>query len=245
MPRYKCIVEYEGTAFNGWQRQPNVPSVQQALEEAIKGFSGQEVDIVCSGRTDAGVHAIGQVFHVDLDKEWPIESIIGGTNFHVRPAAIALSHAERVDDDFHARFSAKKRFYCYKIVNRRAPVILRRDRVWHVPVPLDVDAMREAAAHLVGEHDFSSLRDSECQAKSPMKTLDEITISQKADEIHIEVSAQSFLHHMVRNITGTLKLVGEGKWSPDYMPEMLEAKDRTKAGPTAPACGLYFMRVEY
>jgi tRNA pseudouridine38-40 synthase len=245
MPRYKLTLEYNGTGLAGWQRQPAAPSVQQYFEEAIEKFCGEQVRLHVAGRTDAGVHAWGQVAHVDLARDFRPVNVMGGLNFHLRPARIAVVAAEKVDENFHARFSAKKRYYCYRIINRRAPLILDEDRAWFVPVPLNVEKMREAAAYLIGEHDFTSLRDSECQAKSPIKTLDEVRIEQCGELIELHVSARSFLHHMVRNITGTLKFVGEGKWEPEEIPKILAAKERKAAGPTAPPGGLYFVRVEY
>ncbi|MCE3232925.1 MAG: tRNA pseudouridine(38-40) synthase TruA [Rickettsiaceae bacterium] len=245
MPRYKCTVEYEGSAFAGWQRQENSPSVQQSIEEAIEKFCGEGVRIHTAGRTDAGVHAIALAIHFDLEKEYPAEKVMGAINFHVRPGKIAINRCEIVSEEFHARHCAIKRYYVYRIVNRRTPLVLDEGRAWFVPVALDVDKMRKAASYMIGKHDFTSLRDSECQAKSPIKTIDEIRIEQNGELIEVYVSAKSFLHHMVRNIVGTLKFVGDGKWQPEYIEEILEAKDRSKAGPTAPACGLYFIKVDY
>lgn len=245
MPRYKLTIEYEGSGFVGWQRQDHAMSVQQCLEDAFFRFCGEEVRLSVAGRTDAGVHALGQVAHVDLERDFPSHNVMGAINQHIKPAKVAVVACEQVGEDFHARFGAKKRYYFYRIVNRRAPLVLDHQRAWFVPVSLDVEAMRKAASYLVGTHDFSSLRDSQCQAKSPVKTLDEIRIEQHGQEIILHVSAKSFLHHMVRNIAGTLKTVGEGKWEPEYIPQMLAAKDRRSGGPTAPADGLYFVKVDY
>lgn len=220
-------------------------SVQQAIEEAIESFSSEKVRLHTAGRTDAGVHAYGQVAHFDLEKEFVADKVRGAINFHVRPHKIAIINVETMDEEFHARFSAKKRYYVYKIKNRRAPLALDSKRMWFVPHKLDVDKMRAAAKYLVGHHDFTSFRDSQCQSKSPVKTVDSIEIKQNGDEIEIYVSAKSFLHHMVRNIAGTLKFVGDGKFSPKQVQDILEAKDRCAAGPTAPAYGLYFIKVDY
>jgi tRNA pseudouridine38-40 synthase len=245
MPRYKCTVEYDGTDFAGWQRQAHDMSVQQALEEAIFKFSGEDVRIHTAGRTDAGVHAFALAIHFDLVKDWDAEKVMGAINFHVRPHKVAILTCEVVSDEFHARFSAKKRYYVYRIINRRPPLVLDEGRAWFVPVALDVEKMRAGAAYMLGKHDFTSFRDSECQGKTPIKTLDEIRIVQTGELIEVYVSAKSFLHHMVRNIVGTLKFVGDGRWQPEYVKEILEACDRTKAGPTAPAYGLYFIKVDY
>lgn len=245
MPRYKCTIEYDGTNFCGWQKQPHSPSVQQTIETAIQLFCGEKIDIHAAGRTDAGVHATAQVIHFDLARGHNPYRIMGAINHHIDPQNVCVISAEEVADDFHARYSAKKRYYVYKIINRRAPLVIAANRAWHVPTPLNAELMQEAASHLIGLHDFTSLRDTECQSKSPVKTLDEVRIERENDEIKIYVSAKSFLHHMVRNITGTLKLVGEGKWQPEYINEILAAKDRRKAGPTAPAYGLYLTKIDY
>jgi tRNA pseudouridine38-40 synthase len=245
MPRYKLTIEYDGSGFAGWQRQHDMPSIQQAIEEAIEKFGGEKTVLHTAGRTDAGVHAFAQVAHFDLKRDAPPDVVMGAVNFHLQPAKIALIQCEIASDDFHARFNAQKRYYVYRIINRRPPLVLESGRAWFVPVKLDVEKMRAGAEFMLGLHDFTSLRDSECQAKSPLKTLDEIRIEQDGELIEIHVSAKSFLHHMVRNIVGTLKFVGQGRWKPEYVKEVLEAKDRSKAGPTAPACGLYFVRVEY
>jgi tRNA pseudouridine38-40 synthase len=243
--RYKLTLEYDGRGFVGWQRQDNGPSVQAALEGAVTRFCGEAVTVHGAGRTDAGVHALAQVAHVDLDGETGAETLRDALNFHLKPAAVAVLAAEAVADDFHARFSATERAYRYRIVNRRAPLALDRGRAWFVPVPLDAGAMHGAARALLGKHDFTSFRAGECQAKSPVKTLDALEVSRDGDEIRIEARARSFLHHQVRNMVGTLKLVGEGKWSRADVERALAARDRGAAGPTAPADGLYLVAVRY
>ena len=245
MPRYALLVEYDGTPFVGWQRQANGPSVQQALEEAVARLAGEQVTVQGAGRTDAGVHAIGQVAHVDLSKEWPAHKLRAGLNFHLRPNPVVVRAAEPVAEDFHARFSAVKRHYLYRILNRSAPPALDRGRVWHVPAALDAAIMHEAAQVLVGRHDFTTFRASQCQAESPVKTLDEISVSRVGEEVHIRCSARSFLHNQVRSIAGSLKLVGEGKWTAGDLRAALEACDRSACGPVAPPEGLYLVRVDY
>ena len=231
MPRYKLTIEYDGAGLVGWQRQENGPSVQAALEDAIAKFCGEQVTVYGAGRTDAGVHALGQVAHIDLAMEAPADTVRDAINAHLRPAAIAVLAAEIAPVDFHARFDAIRRHYRYRILNRRAPPALERGRVWHVGAPCDAGAMHEAGQILVGKHDFSSFRAAECQAKSPVKTLDAITVSRRGEEIEIAARARSFLHHQVRNIVGTLRLIGEGKWSPDDLTAALAAKDRARGGP--------------
>jgi tRNA pseudouridine38-40 synthase len=243
--RYRVTLEYDGSGFVGWQRQENGPSIQAALEDAIAGFCGERVTVHGAGRTDAGVHALGQVAHFDLEKDTDAETVREALNAHLRPNAIAVLDAEVADPEFHARFDAIERRYLYRILNRRAPPTLNRDRVWHVAVPLDAAAMHEAAQVLVGKHDFSSFRAAECQAKSPVKTLDEIAVSRDGDELRLTARARSFLHHQVRNFAGTLKLVGEGKWTSRDVESALAARDRSAAGPTAPAHGLYLVGVRY
>ena len=245
MTRYKLTLEYDGRGFVGWQRQDNGPSVQAALEAAVKRFCGEAVTAHAAGRTDAGVHALAQVAHIDLDEETGADTLRDALNFHLKPAAVAVLAAEAVADDFHARFSATERAYRYRIVNRRAPLALDRGRAWFVPVPLDAAAMHEAARALLGKHDFTSFRAGECQAKSPVKTLDALEVSRDGDEIRIEARARSFLHHQVRNMAGSLRLAGEGKWSRADMERALAARDRRAAGPTAPADGLYLVAVRY
>jgi tRNA pseudouridine38-40 synthase len=243
--RYKLTIEYDGRGFVGWQRQDNGPSVQAALEDAVKGFCGETVTSHAAGRTDAGVHALGQVVHIDLERETDANSVRDALNFHLRPAAIAVLEAEAVDQEFHARFSAIERRYLYRIVNRRAPLALDAGRAWFVTVKLDAEAMHEAAQALVGNHDFTSFRATDCQAKSPVKTLDELTVGREGDSISIALRARSFLHNQVRILVGTLRLVGEGKWDRGGVEQALAARDRAAAGPTAPPYGLYLAGVRY
>jgi tRNA pseudouridine38-40 synthase len=245
MTRYKLVLEYDGREFVGWQRQDNGPSVQAALEAAVEGFCGESAAVTGAGRTDSGVHALGQVAHVDIGKPTTIDQVRDALNFHLKPQAIAILAAEAVTDDFHARFSAIGRRYLYRIVNRRAPLALDRGRAWFVPVALDDVAMDAAAQALVGKHDFSSFRATECQAKSPVKTLERLTVARRGEVITVEAQARSFLHHQVRNMVGTLKLVGEGKWTGDQVAAALARRDRRAAGPTAPAEGLYLVSVGY
>ena len=245
MARYKLTVEYDGAGFVGWQRQDNGPSIQQALEEAIEEFCGERVAATGAGRTDAGVHALGQVAHVDLDRPRPPEEIQGAVNQHLRPAPVVVVAVEAVGDDFHARFAAVERLYRYRIVNRRAPPALDRGRAWWVPATLDAEAMAAAARLLVGDHDFSTFRASECQAPSPVKTLDALDVARHGDEIAVTARSRSFLKHQVRNMVGSLKLVGEGKWRPDDLAAALAARDRSAGGPAAPPEGLYLVAVRY
>jgi tRNA pseudouridine38-40 synthase len=245
MQRWKLTIEYDGRPFVGWQRQDNGPSVQQALEEAVQRLSGETVRLHASGRTDAGVHALGQVCHFDLEKPFTGDKLRDALNFHLRPNAVSVLLAEPVDDDFHARLSSLGRSYIYRILNRRAPPALEAGRVWHVQRRLDAEAMHGAAQVLVGNHDFTSFRAALCQAKSPVKTLDRLTVEREGDEIRVHAAARSFLHHQVRNMVGTLELVGSGKWTADDVRAALEARDRSKAGPTAPPDGLYFIAARY
>ena len=245
MPRYKLTLEYDGGPFRGWQRQSDGESVQQALEDAVRGFCGEEVQVVAAGRTDAGVHATGQVAHLDLARSVTPETLRNALNYHLRPHPVVILAAAPAADDFHARFSAKTRHYLYRIVNRRAPLALERGRAWHVPTPLDAEIMHEAAQRLIGRHDFTSFRSALCQAKSPVKTLDRLTIRRLGDRLEITALARSFLHHQVRNMVGTLKLVGEGRLLVSHVDAVLAARDRAAAGPTAPACGLFLTRVDY
>jgi len=245
MPRYKLTIEYDGTPFSGWQRQPDRPSVQQALEEAILAMSGETVTTQAAGRTDAGVHALGQVAHFDLGKTWDPFRIREALNYHLRPHAVAIIAAEAVEDSFEARFSAKARHYEYRILNRRAPPVLERNHVWHVPMQLDADAMDYAASLILGLHDFTTFRSSECQAKSPLRTLDVFDVRREMEHIVITASARSFLHHQVRSMVGSLKLVGEGKWSPADFRAALDARDRSRCGAMAPSSGLFLTRADY
>lgn len=243
--RWKLTIEYDGSGFSGWQRQETDLSVQQVIEDAIFKLSGEQVTLHVAGRTDAGVHALGQVAHMDLCKDFPDFTIRNAINFHTRPHRVSVVNAESVTPEFHARFDAFKRHYRYIILNRPAPPAVGAGYMWHIPHDLDVDAMRKAATFLIGHHDFTSFRAAECQAKTPMRTLDTCSITREGDKIYIDVSARSFLHHMVRNIVGTLRKIGDGSWPAERMHDILHARDRTVAGPTCPAEGLYFMRVDY
>lgn len=244
--RWKITLEYDGRPFVGWQRQDNGPSVQGCVEEAVRRFAQEEVTVHCAGRTDAGVHALAMVASFDLAKDAPADTVMNALNFHLKPHPVAVLAAEAMDPEFHARFSCVGRSYLYRIVNRRAPLALEAGRAWHVMAPaLDADAMHAAAQRLVGRHDFTSFRASLCQAKSPEKTVDELTVTRVGEEVRVTARARSFLHHQVRNMVGTLKLVGEGKWTADDVTAALEARDRAAAGPTAPADGLYFTGAFY
>jgi len=245
MPRYKLTIEYDGTPFAGWQMQANALSVQERMRDAIAAFCGEPFIPRGAGRTDSGVHALGQVAHIDLTKAWPAETVLKAINFHLKPAPIAIVTCEEAPESFDARFSARARHYRYRIVNRNAPLVIERDHAWRVGPPLDAEAMAEAARHLIGRHDFTTFRASECQAKSPLKTLDVLTVERSGEAITICASARSFLHHQVRSMVGCLKLVGEGKWEPDEMRAALEARDRSRCGAVAPSCGLYLVRVDY
>jgi tRNA pseudouridine38-40 synthase len=243
--RYRLTVEYDGRPFAGWQRQENAPTVQGALEEAIFRLSGERVTVHGAGRTDAGVHALGQAAHFDLVKEFAGDKVRDALNYHLKPAPVAVLEAQITSEEFSARFSAKARHYLYRILCRRAPPALDAGRVWHVVRALDVDAMHAAAQALVGQHDFTTFRAAECQAKSPVRTLDRLDVSRVGEEVHINASARSFLHNQIRSIAGSLKLVGEGKWMPRDMKRVLDARDRAECGPVAPPEGLYLARVDY
>jgi tRNA pseudouridine38-40 synthase len=245
MPRYRLTVEYDGSAFAGWQRQASGPSIQAALEAAAERFCAERVTVFGAGRTDAGVHALGQVCHLDLTRDWPSETVRDALNAHLRPQAIAVLTAQTVDAAFDARRSACGRRYLYRIINRTAPLALARERAWHVKAPLDAEAMHEAAQRLVGRHDFTSFRAAQCQAKSPIRTLDRLTVERDGEELRIEAAARSFLHNQVRAMVGTLTLVGEGKWGADDVSAALAARERGKAGPNAPPHGLYLVAVQY
>lgn len=245
MPRYKLTIEYDGTPFVGWQVQDNGASVAGEIENAIEKFAGERVALYGAGRTDAGVHALAQVAHVNLTKDWESDTVRDAINAQLRPHPVAILSAECAADDFHARFSAAKRHYLYRIVNRRADLALERDRAWKIARPLDAEAMRKAAQFLVGNHDFTTFRSTECQAKSPVKTLDQLDVTRAGDEIRLSVSARSFLHNQVRSMAGSLALVGEGRWSAGDLRAALESKNRAACGPVAPACGLYLVRVDY
>ena len=243
MPRYRAILEYDGGPFVGWQRQRSGISVQQAVEEAIVKFTSEAVTVFAAGRTDAGVHALGQVIHFDLTRGFDTETVRDA--IHLKPHPVSILSATEAADDFHARFSAIGRSYVYRIANRRAPLAIDRGRRWWVPMALDSEAMADASKYLIGKHDFSTFRAALCQAKSPVKTLDVCDVTRTGEAIDIAVEARSFLHHQVRNIVGTLKLVGEGKWLATDVKAALEARDRARGGPTAPADGLYLRAVTY
>jgi tRNA pseudouridine38-40 synthase len=245
MPRYRLTIEYDGAGLVGWQRQPNGLSVQEVLETAFARFCGTAVTVWGAGRTDAGVHAAGQSAHVDLARAWPPETIRDAVNFHLRPHAVAVLAAAAAAPDFDARRSARLRRYRYRILNRRAPPALERGRVWHIGTALDVAAMHRAAQLLVGHHDFTTFRDTLCQAKSPMRTLDRLAVFRAGEEVAIEAEARSFLHHQVRNMAGSLKFVGIHRWSADDLAAALAARDRRRGGPTAPPDGLCLMEVIY
>ncbi len=245
MPRYKLTIEYDGAPFVGWQVQDNGLSVQAVLAAAIAAFCGENVEVRGAGRTDAGVHATGQVAHVDLGKSWDTDTVRDAVNAHLRPHPVAELAAEAVAEDFDARFSATRRHYLYRIVNRRADLALDRRHAWRVGRPLDAAAMQAAAQLLVGKHDFTTFRASECQAKSPVKTLERLDVARDGEEVRIEASARSFLHTQVRSMVGSLALVGEGRWSSDDLARALAARDRAACGPVAPPDGLYLVRVDY
>ena len=248
MPRYRFTVEYDGTPYFGWQRQDGFMSVQQALEEAFEQFTRHKVTVFGAGRTDTGVHALGQVAHVDLQREWPTYKIMEAANGILKLAdhRIALTHCQAVADDFDARFSAVRRHYRYRIVNRLAPLTIDRDRAWLVRKPLDVEAMHAAAQALVGHFDFTTFRSINCQAKSPMKTLEQLDVRRVGgEEIEVLAASRSFLHNQVRSMVGSLKQVGEGKWTAADLVAARDALDRKACGPVAPACGLYLMQVDY
>ena len=245
MPRFKLIIEYDGAPFVGWQVQDKGVSVQGAIAAAVAAFSGETVSVQGAGRTDAGVHALGQVAHVDLTKAWNVDNIRDALNFHLRPQPIAVLAAERVAADFDARFSATKRHYLYRVANRRADLALDVNRAWRIGRPLDAEAMNGAAQRLIGKHDFTTFRAAECQAKSPVKTLDRLDVTRSGEELYVTAVARSFLHHQVRSIVGSLVHVGEGKWSADDLTAALAARDRARCGQVAPPQGLYLVRVEY
>ena len=245
MTRWKLVIEYDGSDFVGWQRQDNGRSIQQSLEEAVHGFAQETVTIHGAGRTDSGVHALGQVAHFDLLREADAATVRDALNFHLKPDPVTILDAEAVDQDFHARFSATARHYRYRILNRRAPAALERSHVWQVPTELDWRAMNAAGQILTGRHDFTSFRAAECQSDSPVKTLAAVNIERHGDVVVIEAHARSFLRNQVRIIVGTLRLVGEGKWTSADVEEALAARDRAQAGPTAPPDGLYLTRVDY
>ena len=245
MPRYRLTLEYDGGPFMGWQRQDHGPSVQGSLERAAAKLNGSPVEVHGAGRTDSGVHALGQVAHLDLDKDLPTDTVRDAINQHLRPEPIAVLSCEAVGEDFHARHSATKRHYIYRMIDRRPPLTLDKGKIWRVTQKLDVDVMHAAAQCLVGTHDFSTFRDIQCQAKSPVKTLEKIAVRRVADEVELTCSAISFLHRQVRSITGSLVEIGRGKWAAEDLKAALEARDRAACGPVAPADGLYLERVDY
>ncbi len=245
MPRYRLTIEYDGRPYKGFQAQGELPTVQGALERAVLAFTGQSVRLQAAGRTDTGVHATGQVVHVDLDKAWPVETVRNALNAHLIDEAVVVLEAEEAIGDWHARFTATERRYLYRILNRMGPPALDRGRVWHVKKPLDAEAMHHAAQLLVGHHDFTTFRDLQCQAKSPWKTLDVARVSRVGEEVHLVFESRSFLHRQVRSMTGTLAEVGVGRWSADDVAAALEARDRKACGPVAPADGLYLTGVSY
>lgn len=245
MPRYRLTIEYDGGPYFGWQRQKGQASVQGELERAVAKINGSAVEVYGSGRTDAGVHALAQIAHVDMDKDIREDKLRDAINYHLGDEPISVLDSQQVDDEFHARFDATQREYLYRMCPRRPRLALEIGRVWRVPYAIDADAMHEAAQHLIGEHDFTTFRDGECQAKSPVKTLSSITVLRVADEVHITVKARSFLHKQVRSIVGTLNEVGRGKWTPYQVKKSLDARDRTACGPVAPPDGLYLVKVSY
>jgi tRNA pseudouridine38-40 synthase len=245
MPRYRLTIEYDGRPYRGFQAQAELPSVQGAIEAAVLGFSGESVRIHAAGRTDTGVHATGQVIHVDLTRDWKPEVVMNALNAHLVPQPIAVLDAVVVADDWHARFSAKGRRYQYRILNRPAPPALDRGKVWHVKKPLDAEAMHDAAQALVGHHDFTTFRDMQCQAKSPLKTLDVATVRREGEMVLLEFASRSFLHRQVRSMAGSIVEVGVGRWTRADLAAALDAKDRRACGPVAPADGLYFTGVSY
>ncbi|MFB2549850.1 tRNA pseudouridine(38-40) synthase TruA [Ensifer soli] len=247
MPRFRLTVEYDGTDYVGWQRQTNGASVQGAIEAAVLALTGETVSLRGAGRTDSGVHALGQVAHLDLSRAWKPETLRNALNAHLMQAGerVAIVDAAEAAPDFDARFSALRRHYLYRILSRPAPLTVERDRAWWVAQPMDAEAMHAAAQVLVGHHDFTTFRSAHCQAASPVRTLDRLDVGRSGDLIEIRASAQSFLHNQIRSFAGTLKLVGQGKWTADDVRAALAARDRKACGPVAPPCGLYFLQVDY
>ena len=245
MPRYRFTVEYDGSAYNGFQAQKDQPTVQGALEAAIKAFSGQDVRIAAAGRTDTGVHATGQTCHVDLDKDWPARTVMNAMNAHMLDEAVSVLDCVPVSDDWHARFTANGRKYLYRILNRPGRPAIDQGRVWHVKKELDAEAMNVAAQYLLGQHDFTTFRDAQCQAQSPIKTMDVARVTRVGQEVHLVFEARSFLHRQVRSMTGSLAEVGLGRWTPEQFKAALDAADRTRCGPVAPSDGLYLTGVTY
>jgi len=245
MTRYRITIEYDGRPFAGWQRQDNAPSVQASLERAAEKLDGAPVLVYGAGRTDSGVHALAQVAHLDLTKDLAADKVRDAINFHLKPDPVAVIDAERVDEGFHARFSATQRHYLYRMIDRRAPLTLDRGQVWRVTRKLDAEAMHHAAQALVGQHDFTTFRDAQCQAESPVKSLDAVSVSRYGEEVQLTCSARSFLHRQVRSMVGSLVEVGVGKWSAPDFKRVLDAADRSQCGPVAPADGLYLTAVDY
>jgi len=245
MSRYRLTIEYDGRPYRGFQAQAELPSVQEAVETAVKAFSGETLRLQAAGRTDTGVHATGQVIHIDLARDWPADTVRNALNAHLTREAVVVLDAEVAEEGWHARFSATERRYLYRILNRHAPPGLDKGRVWHVKKPLDAQAMHAAAQVLVGHHDFTTFRDLQCQAKSPIKTLDTARVSRVGEEVHLEFASRSFLHRQVRSMTGTLAEVGIGRWTAGDVKAALEARDRKACGPVAPAEGLYLVGVKY
>ncbi|WMS41247.1 tRNA pseudouridine(38-40) synthase TruA [Acuticoccus sp. MNP-M23] len=244
MPRYKLVIEYDGAPYSGWQRQTNAVTVQETLEAAARKFCGVPTRVMGAGRTDTGVHAMGQVAHADFEKEWPAATVRNALNALVRPAPIAVLESERVDETFDARHSATGRHYRYAIINRRAPLALEK-QAWQIAAPIDVALMNEGAQHLLGHHDFTTFRATQCQANSPMRTLDRLVVRRDKERIEVEASARSFLHNQVRSMVGTLVEVGAGRWAPEDVATALAARARPACGPVAPAQGLILMKVDY
>jgi tRNA pseudouridine38-40 synthase len=245
VPRYKLTIEYDGAPFAGWQIQADRPTVQGVLTAAVGALTGEKTPVQGAGRTDAGVHARGQVAHVDLTKDWDTDTVRDALNAHLRPRPVAILAVEQVADGFNARTSAVKRHYLYRIINRRADLTLDAGHAWRVPRPLDAAVMHAAAERLIGKHNFTTFRSTECQAKSPVKTLDRLDVERHGDDVNVWASARSFLHSQVRSMVGSLVMAGEGKWSADDLTRILAARDRTVCGQVAPPDGLYLMRVDY
>jgi tRNA pseudouridine38-40 synthase len=243
--RWRLTVEYDGAPFMGWQRQDHGPSIQQTLEEALRRMTGEQAAFTAAGRTDAGVHALAMSTHADIEREVTPHRLREGLNALVRPHPISVLGVEQVADDWHARFSCVGRRYLYRILNRRAPPALDAGKVWHIAAPLDLDAMREGATHLVGRHDFTTFRSAHCQSDSPVKTLDSVEVAKVGEEIHVTAAARSFLHHQVRSMVGCLAMVGRGQWQPRDIRKALEARDRAALGFNAPPHGLYFVEAIY
>ena len=245
MPRYRLTIEYDGQPYKGFQAQETLPSVQGSIERAVKAFSGQTLRLQAAGRTDTGVHATGQVIHIDLEREWRPEVVRDALNAHLMPEPIAIIDAQVAEGDWHARFSATERRYIYRILNRKSPPALDRGKVWHLKKPLDAEAMHDAAQVLIGNHDFTTFRHMQCQAKSPIKTMDVARVWREGEQVLLEFASRSFLHRQVRSMTGTLTEVGIGRWSAADVKAALEARDRRACGPVAPADGLYLVGVKY